>query len=88
MDEERSRNQHNQPVQSGKSYPAAEPDCIKIDLCGKEEVDLFSYFSLCAEEIENNKVEKTPEKELPLLLESLKWNSSKSILSKRLKGER
>jgi len=40
------------------------------------------------EEKEKKMVEATPEKELPLLIESLKYKRNKELLEKRLKGEK
>jgi len=39
------------------------------------------------EKKEKKLVEETPEKELPLLIESLRYESNKKLLEKRLKGE-
>lgn len=40
------------------------------------------------EDKEKKMIEDTPEKELPLLIETLKYNRNKELLEKRLKGEK
>jgi len=40
------------------------------------------------EQKEKEKIEDTPEKELPLLIEDLKYKRNKELLEKRLKGEK
>ena len=66
----------------------------KVRLCHTiikllKEDDLMSHsriFQLCFETLENEKVIRTSKLKLPLLIGSLKYDSSKRILEDKLKG--